>query len=235
MIGVAYETGARPEELLSLRLRDIAFDQYGSTLILREKTGERRVRMIAYAPLLREWLSIHPFRNDKTAYLWLAEATNHKHKPLGLRGAEIMFARVMKRAGIDKDSRLYVLRHSRATHLASKLTEAEMCKFFGWTLGTKVVKRYIHLAGIDIDKKLLQMQGLTIDKEREGLKVKRCIRCQELLSPNHDYCLKCGLTREVESLLLTGNKEDKEKVERLESEVAKLTALVEELLRRRSL
>ncbi len=240
MIATAYETGARPEELLNLRIRDIAFDQYGCTVILRGKTGERRVRMIAYAPLLREWINIHPFRKNRDSYVWLSEATNHKWKPLKIFGAEAMFRNVMRKAGIDKDFRLYVLRHSRATHLAGKLTEAEMCKFFGWVLGTQVVKRYIHLAGIDIDSKLLQLQGLSVEEDKQGLKVKRCIRCQELLSPNHDYCPKCGLTREVESILLAGKGEEEEeeknkKVERLEAEVAKLTALVEELLKRKAL
>jgi K+-sensing histidine kinase KdpD len=83
------------------------------------------------------------------------------------------------------------------------------------------------------------MQGLSVDKREEELKVKRCIRCQELLSPNHDYCPKCGLTREVESILLAGEDRDrdkeKEKVKRLEEEVNRLTLLVEELLKRRSL
>lgn len=66
------------------------------------------------------------------------------------------------------------------------------------------------------------------------LKVKRCIRCKELLSPNHDYCPKCGLTKEVESILISSSNSsnNKEKIERLEAEVAKLTALVEELLRK---
>lgn len=142
-----------------------------------------------------------------------------------------MFARVVKKAWIKKDSRLYVLRHSRITHLAGKLTEAELCKLFGWTLGTNVVKRYIHLAGVDIDAKLVRIQGLEVNDEgKQELKVKHCIRCKETLSPNHDHCPRCGLTSGDEALLVGG--EEKEKIKELEDRLARVTALVEELLRR---
>jgi hypothetical protein len=45
----------------------------------------------------------------------------------------------LRRSGLtNKHARLYILRHSRATHLAKHLTEAQMCTFFGWVLGTQV-------------------------------------------------------------------------------------------------
>lgn len=217
-IAVGYETGARPEELLSIRLRDIQVDSLGCKVILRGKTVERITRVVIYFPLLRQWLDIHPFKNDPNAYLWLSEATNHKFKPLGLRGAEKMFEETMKRAGIKKGKRLYILRHSRATHLANKLTEAQMCKYFGWSLGTKVVKRYIHLAGIQVDNVLASMAGLEVKEGNDTiLKVKRCRRCNELLSPNDTYCKRCGLDvneRYIEDT--DANKKLLDKVNRLE-------------------
>jgi hypothetical protein len=38
-----YESGARPEEFLTLSNKDILIDTKGAILILRGKTGERRV------------------------------------------------------------------------------------------------------------------------------------------------------------------------------------------------
>jgi hypothetical protein len=105
-----------------------------------------------------------------------------------------MFREVMKKAGIQKRPRLYILRHSRATHLANKLTEAQMCAYFGWQLGTKVVQRYIHLAGVKTDDALLELAGVKVDKDNESsaLKVRYCKRCNEMLSPNHEFCIRCG-------------------------------------------
>ena len=221
-IAVAYETGARPEELLNIRIKDIMFDSKGAKVILRGKTVERVTRVIAYVPLLKQWLSVHPFRNDPNAYLWLSEASNHKWKPIGLRAAEKMFEDTMKRAGIKKQTRLYILRHSRATHLANKLTEAQMCAYFGWQLGTKVVQRYIHLAGVRTDDALLELAGVKVDKDNESspLKVRYCKRCNEMLSPNHEFCIRCGYSdKDVITTTAEGNvsKEVADRINRLEA------------------
>ncbi|RMF31714.1 MAG: hypothetical protein D6752_01610, partial [Candidatus Nitrosothermus koennekii] len=164
-IAVGYETGARPEELLNIKLKDILFDRLGAKIIVRGKTGERITRVVVYVSLLKEWLNIHPYKNDREAYLWLSEATNYKFKPIGLRAAEKMFTKIMRLADIKKRSRLYILRHSRATHLANRMTEAQLCSYFGWRLGTNIVQRYIHLSGINIDNTLASIAGLEEHRE----------------------------------------------------------------------
>ncbi|HJS64425.1 MAG TPA: hypothetical protein VJ767_06165 [Nitrososphaeraceae archaeon] len=101
--------------------------------MLRGKTGERRVRIISFAKLLQECLNINPLKNQNEFHIWISESTNYKNKPLGLGGAENIIKEALYKAGLDnKDKRLYVLRHSRATHLCKYLTEAQMCTFFGW-------------------------------------------------------------------------------------------------------
>jgi integrase len=234
-IAVAYETGGRPEELLNIRLKDIMFDNKGAKVILRGKTVERVTRVIAYVPLLKQWLSVHPFKNDPNAYLWLSESSNSKWKPIGLKGAERMFVDIMKRAGINKRPRLYILRHSRATHLANKLTEAQMCAYFGWQLGTKVVQRYIHLAGVKTDDALLELAGVKVDKDNDSspLKVRYCKRCNEMLSPNHEFCIRCGYSEKdavanaiaSDDVIILEGKEKKElidRINRLEAILARL-------------
>ncbi len=225
-IAVGYETGARPEELLNIRIKDIMFDNKGAKVILRGKTVERVTRVIAYVSLLKQWLSVHPFKDDPNAYLWLSEASNHKWRPIGIRSAEMMFEDTMKRAGIKKQTRLYILRHSRATHLANKLTEAQMCAYFGWSLGTKVVQRYIHLAGVRTDDALLELAGVQVNKEETSvLKVRYCKRCNEVLSPNHDYCIRCGYS-EKDAITYTDNVNNKlvDRINRLESILAELAS-----------
>jgi integrase len=85
-IGSMYESGARPEEL-RLTNTDITIDTKGAIFILRGKTGERRVRIIAFTNLLRQWLEVHPLRYETRFPVWISEATNYKNRALGIRGA----------------------------------------------------------------------------------------------------------------------------------------------------
>jgi site-specific recombinase XerD len=192
-----YETGARPEEFLRITNLDIKIDINGAIFILRGKTGERRVRIVSFAPLLQQWLEIHPLKNQKQFPLWISTATNSKNNPLGLKAGENIIKEALNKANLhDKDSRLYILRHSRASHLCQFLTEAQMCVFFGWQHGTKVVRRYIHLSGKDLDNTLLSIgEGKSLIKEEEySLKIFKCNRCAENLSPTQHFCGRCGLT-----------------------------------------
>jgi len=86
--------------------------------VLRGKTGERRVRIIAFVKLLQQWLNIHPLKHLSSYPIWISEATNYKNNPLGLRGAEKIIEEALPKPGLtNKLARLYILRHSRATHL----------------------------------------------------------------------------------------------------------------------
>jgi site-specific recombinase XerD len=191
-----YESGSRPEEFLRLSNLDCKIDVNGAILILRGKTGERRIRIISFAKLLQQWLDIHPLKHQKQFPLWISQATNYNNQPLGLRGAQKIIEEALAKAKLDKHKRLYLLRHSRATHLCKWFTEAQMCVFFGWEHGTKVVRRYIHLSGKDLDNTLLSIseEGQQVTKQAEYLlKTKKCNRCTETLSPSQQFCGRCGL------------------------------------------
>jgi site-specific recombinase XerD len=192
-----YESGSRPEEFLRLSNLDFKIDTNGAILMLRGKTGERRIRIVSFAKLLQQWLDVHPLKHQKQFPLWISQATNYNNQPLGLRGAQLIIEEALAKAKLDKHKRLYLLRHSRATHLCKWLTEAQMCVFFGWQQGTKVVRRYIHLSGKDLDNTLLSIseEGKQVTKQHEYLlKTRKCNRCTETLSPSQQFCGRCGLT-----------------------------------------
>jgi site-specific recombinase XerD len=196
-LACTYESGARPEEFLRLTNYDIRIDSNGAVLMLRGKTGERRVRIIAFAKLLQQWMEIHPLQNKQDFYpLWVSEATNFKNNALGIRGAQKIIEEALPRSGLtNKHARLYILRHSRATHLAKHLTEAQMCTFFGWVQGTQVVRRYVHLSGKDVDDALLALnEGGQIKIEEYKIRSLKCKRCSENISPGSNFCLRCGLS-----------------------------------------
>jgi site-specific recombinase XerD len=49
-----YESGSSPEEYLRLSNLDCKIDTNGAILILRGKTGERRIRIVSFAKLLQQ-------------------------------------------------------------------------------------------------------------------------------------------------------------------------------------
>jgi integrase/recombinase XerD len=70
-----------------------------------------------------------------------------------------------------------------------------MCIFFGWQLGTKVVRRYIHLSGKDVDNVLIALNEGIGQRSIEEYKLKSiiCKRCSESISPGMNFCSKCAL------------------------------------------
>jgi integrase/recombinase XerD len=71
-----YESGARPEEFLRLTNLDMKVDSKGAVLILRGKTGEKRIRIISFVKLLQQWLQVHAVRSQNQYPLWISYATN---------------------------------------------------------------------------------------------------------------------------------------------------------------
>jgi integrase/recombinase XerD len=138
---------------------------------------------------------VHPLKDCNYYPLWISEATNFKNEALGIRGAEKIIHTTFKRSGLcNKHAQLYVLRHSRATHLAKHLPEAQMCIFFGWVLGTDVVRRYVDLSGKDVYNSLIALTPLTqgdqIKVEEYQLKSLTCKRCSESISIGMNFCSK---------------------------------------------
>jgi integrase/recombinase XerD len=225
-LAIFYESGCRPEEGLRLTNLDVKFDTNGAILFLRGKTGERRVRIVSFANLLQQWLDIHPRKQQKQYSLWISQATNYNNQPLGLRGAQKIIEKALIGSKLEKHKRLYLLRHSRATHLCKWFTEAQMCVFFGWAIGTKVVRRYIHLSGKDLDNTLLSIgHGKQLQQQEYQLKTTNCNRCSELLSPTQIFCSKCGLScalseqYNTESKIHEENKELKQQVQSIRDEM----------------
>ena len=197
-LSILYETGARPEEFLNLTNHSIQVVKDGIWINLPVgKTKARPIRIMLFQKMLLQWLDCHPLKEQPSYPLWISEASNFKNLALGIAGAEMKIKKTFEKARIKKDSRLYVLRHSRATHLASRrFKEAHLCKWFGWSVGTKVVGKYIHMAGVDLDDALAQAypdsKVKLIKKTESCLTPKPCWRCKELTDISATVCWKCS-------------------------------------------
>jgi site-specific recombinase XerD len=120
IISCMYESGARPEEFLTLQNTDVKIDSKGAIFILRGKTGERRIRTVSFANSLVQWIENHPLRYQDEFPLWVSDATNYKNRPLTIEGLNKIVKETINAAGLkNKHARSYILRHSRATHMAN--------------------------------------------------------------------------------------------------------------------
>lgn len=194
IISLLYEGGLRIGELASLKIKNVVFDEYGAVIKVKGKTGERRVRVVLSSSLLAKWIEIHPDKDNPNAPLLVNLSTNYKNKGITYRGISMRIKEIAKKAGVDKKITPHLFRHSRATHLATVLTEAQMNEYFGWVQGSRMAATYVHLSGRDTDNKMLEIYGLKKkEKEKEKeLKPKVCPRCKYINGPTDRFCSRCG-------------------------------------------
>jgi len=203
-VAVTDESGARPQEILSARIRSVQFDQYGAVLIVGGKTGGRRIRLITSAPPLAMWIDNHPQRDSPSSPLWINIGTTRHGGIFDYNAARKLLRELGVKAGIKKRVYPYLFRHSTATYLANFLTEAQLCEYFGWKQGSRMPAFYVHLSGRDVDNKMLELHGLKPKDEDElKLKVKVCARCQFKNSPVSKFCNRCGSPLDVRIALET--------------------------------
>jgi ribosomal protein L37E len=194
------------------------FDDYGAVVYVRKgKTGARRVRVINAAPLLANWMENHPLR-QADAPLWVDMSTNTKFEQLKWIGLSRLIRRWGKEARIEKPFTAYIFRHTRLTHLSKFMTEAQLCMFAGWTIGSKMPRMYVHLSGRDMDDTLLKAYGLKKSEELEAPKVpKKCVRCGAVCNAEAETCSKCGM-----AMTLTAALRKDEEMENLKRQVGVL-------------
>ena len=206
---VLYETGCRIGEILSLKMKNVSFDQYGAILRVNGKTGDRRVRIISSAPALSAWIQCHIKANDPECALWppLANAVKFRSTPMDHQAVYHKLKELAAMAGIRKRVYPHLFRHSRATALAGKLTEAQMKEYFGWTQGSSMAAVYVHMSGRDVDNALLALQGMAKPEEKreEKFVLHTCPRCQEKNSPAFKFCTRCGSPMDLTGLIQADN------------------------------
>ncbi len=226
LVETAYETAFRPHELLSLKKSSVIFDQYGASIYLEKgKTGPRRVRVINATPLLANWISNHPLK-DEGAPLWVDVSSDTTHRPLQWIGLSEFVKRTAKRAGVVKRVNPYIFRHTRLTHLSKILTEAVLCEFAGWVQGSEMPRNYVHLSGRDVDEAVLRAYGLI--KSGESLKPevpRKCIRCTTLNPHDAEICYRCGFALNERVAFRRDDEFQrlKETVEHMKNELGRLT------------
>jgi site-specific recombinase XerD/ribosomal protein L40E len=193
-----YESGARIGELGSMQIRDVEFEERYTSLKLKGKTGSRRVIVVAATPYLNVWIQNHPDRDEPSSPLWVNMGSVNRYKAMSYPALAKILKVATRRAKLRKRVTPHLLRHSRATFLASRLTEAQMNQIFGWKQGSEMPSIYVHLSGRDLDDAILGVYGLKkSEEEQPKLTPKICPRCNQSNPYDGKFCSRCGLALDI--------------------------------------
>ena len=211
LVSVLYESGCRIGEILTMKIKHVAFDEYGAKITVQGKTGMRRVRIFSSVPYLATWMSNHHLKNDPDAPLWVSIGTRNRDKVVKYSNIRLLIVDLAKKAGIKKRVHPHLFRHSRATSLAKYFTDAQMNQYFGWVQGSGMPSTYVHLSGKDVDGTLLKLHGFREDVEDKGdtYSPVKCFRCEKMNPPAGKICIRCGAPLDVPTAIAVENKRKK--------------------------
>ncbi len=224
LIAILWETGARIGELIDLTVSSIENREHGLKIVVDGKTGSRRIPLIESVPYLNKWLEEHPNRENKDAPLWVNIGEVNEGKKMQYASIRKTLQDVRERSDIDKPVNPHNFRHSRATYLATRFTEAQMCEWFGWVQGSDVPSRYTHLSGRDIDADYDRLHGIEDEENTKESKLipDDCPRCGETVPKEASFCHRCGqaLNPQAWEKVEEGEELVDEKSSEIEEEVA---------------
>jgi integrase len=153
LIAVMFDSGARIEEFLNIRVEDLTEVKsdvpYFKVQIRNEfsKTDGRVVSLLwrETTPILRGWLEECPNKDKMQAQLF----------PSTYDGVRKTLTKIGKRA-LKKNVNPHLFRHSSATYYAGRGVDYfQLCKRYGWRVGSDVPNNYIHKSGIK-DKEVVE-------------------------------------------------------------------------------
>lgn len=213
LFSVMIEVGPRSGDILPMKVGDVEFEQYGATIFVDGKTGQRQIPIYYSAPILQKWIEEHRYKNDRNAPLWLS-VYRGKIKPLSKTQVWNVLQKATKRAGINKKIYPHLLRHLATATLAKKgASEALLNRIFGWSDKGKTASIYLNGFGNkEVKESMLRLCGVKTEgqqKEDETLKPKECPRCKKINPPTTKFCGNCSYPLNEETALKLHQSEEK--------------------------
>lgn len=195
---VLFESGRRPEEILTLHRRDVEFDEIGAKLFVTGKVGRDTVRIISSAPALSVWMENHPLRQSQDFPLWVGFGRSNKGKQISHATGLAFLKKIARRAGLKKRIFFYLFRHTRIDESQGLLTEAQQCMMFGWKFGSQMPATYFKRYGKHIDNAQMLMNGKTPQQKSVAVeKTRFCVFCNTENSAVSKFCCRCGKSLDV--------------------------------------
>jgi len=194
-----YEGGLRAGEMSALKINSISFDDDGMWVDIPDvpgltKTGGRRILTIESEPYMKNWINVHPGKNDPNNPLWVkVEQYVKEIKPMTYDNMRMMMARKVETAGLTQDKfNLHNFRHSSATEKAAYgWNKAQMDFYFGWEPSSNTASTYIHLQEKDMVSAVRKLHGLPVAEEAKRKEKITCQRCRKINDADARFCSQC--------------------------------------------
>ena len=160
MLMLAYSTGMRVSEVVSIRVMHIDSRRMQIKIIQAKGKKDRMVALSAVLlVMLREYF-IH-YRPLKSGYLFCGQNSD---EPYSSRSLQQVLQAAKQRAGVLKPGGVHALRHSFATHLLDKGTDVTMImKLLGHN-DIKTTLRYLHVTNRDVLQIISPLDELNLDE-----------------------------------------------------------------------
>ena len=187
-----YDGGFRIGEIGKLTWGQIAFDQYGATVNVDEKTGKPRyVRLLSASPYIAKWKDDYPFDPSGDNLVFIS----HQKQPIAYNALYRQIRRIAERAGIKTKVHPHIFRHTRITNLMEKKIPESIIKKMMWgSLTSDMLATYGHLVSTSTDDALLESAGIkrTERIEDNALAPRQCPACHLINGPTSRFCSQCG-------------------------------------------
>jgi len=146
LIMVLFDSGARIEELLNVRIHEdhVSWKEDLKCYKIRlefSKTKPRTISVPLSTKELKKWLEVHPGKQDSRSQLF----------PMSYGAVRMLVKRLGQRA-LSKRVTPHIFRHSSATYYANRLNRYQLCHRYGWAMSSSMVDRYLDRAGIIEDR-----------------------------------------------------------------------------------
>jgi integrase len=129
---LAFQTGARPQELLNLKWKDVKFeDKYADITLFSGKTEETRTFPIVDKTMKALWDWKQHYAYADVSPKDFVFVSRKRNKAMTTAGLNKMLRNMAKDSKIGKDVWTYLLRHTRATRLYEELPQQIVEKLMG--------------------------------------------------------------------------------------------------------
>ncbi len=202
LISMLYDASARPVDLLTLKWKDVTFDENGAFYRTSAKTGkERFVRLTHIShPYLSLWKSDYPGETEGENLVFVShrvyEAAGGTNTPLEITAVQRLIRTLRKKTGIQR-LKPSIFRPSRITHDVADGYDLQYIMKKNWgTLKTPMIEIYAKPDEDFISNYALEKSGVPIVKKTKekskALQPAECPHCHAINPVGKKVCVHCG-------------------------------------------
>jgi len=233
LIYLIFNTGARINEVLHIRKKDIEFNERYCKIKIRAEYSkskiDREVFISRAMPILRQWIEEYSlWQTEENPFLFVDRKYRHRGRPITSGTARLILKAGARNAHanglISKEKldhiTLHGLRHSKITESSlANMPISVANKIYGWKSKSLLYLHYTNLTS-QVVEDYYKKETLGITKEKENK-----------LMPTNQQCPQCSKTWGLETKFCscgwTFDGEEAEKVKSMQDQIDELREIIE--------